>query len=233
MMDTIYRSAPPWLQARTILLTRSGSHAYGLATDESDLDVRGVAIAPLPYYVGFSRRFERYTFEGSTEGEVEDIRVFMRAACNGEPQVLPVLFCDASDVLHTTRAGDMLRATRDVFLSQRLVRPFTGHASSIVIRHERFGRITPKEAMTAVRLVRMLAEILVAGKVVVRRHDADELLAIRRGERSIEDALKEARDGLSRVDAWKAKTALREQPDLHALDGLCTALVMGENGVTL
>ena len=61
MMDTIYRSAPPWLQARTILLTRSGSHAYGLATDESDLDVRGVAIAPLPYYVGFSQRFERHT----------------------------------------------------------------------------------------------------------------------------------------------------------------------------
>ncbi len=136
-------------------------------------------------------------------------------------------------MLHVTRAGEMLRSTRDVVLSQRLVRPFTGHASSIVIRHERFGRVTPKEAMTAVRLVRMLAEILVAGKVVVRRHDADELLAIRRGERSIEDALKEARDGLSRVDAWKAKTALREQPDLHALDGLCTALVMGENGVTL
>lgn len=35
----------------TILLVISGSHAYGMARPESDIDVRGVAIPPMVHQV--------------------------------------------------------------------------------------------------------------------------------------------------------------------------------------
>ena len=41
-----------WLKNRTILLTRTGSHAYGTNTPESDEDYRGVCIPPPEYYLG-------------------------------------------------------------------------------------------------------------------------------------------------------------------------------------
>lgn len=52
----------PWLNPRTILLTKHGSQAYGTSTPESDLDVKGVAVAPRECYLGFLRRFEQAEF---------------------------------------------------------------------------------------------------------------------------------------------------------------------------
>jgi hypothetical protein len=232
LLSVAMAKAPPWLADRTILLTRAGSRAYGTSVPGSDSDFRGVAIAPLRHYLGFANSFERFVFDGQAEGEIEDLRVFMRAACNGEPQVLAVLFCDDCDVVRATESGRALRAARDRFLSKRMAKPFAGHARSIVTRWEKGQPVTSKEAATAVRLVRMLAEILVAGKVCVRRHDADELLAIRRAERpvEIERALREAADGLARVESWARNSTLPEQPDRDWLDGFCAAQVSRAGG---
>lgn len=228
LLSAAMAKAPPWLPDRTILLTRAGSRAYGTDVHGSDSDFRGVAIAPMRYYLGFAQGFERFVFDGDAEGEVEDIRVFMRAACNGEPQVLAVLFCDDRDVIRTTQAGAALRAARARFLSRRMAKPFAGHARSIVTRWSKGQPVTSKDAATAVRLVRMLAEILVAGKVCIRRYDADELLAIRRGDRPVEDALREATAGLARVDGWVKASSLPEQPDRDSLDALCMDLIRRE-----
>lgn len=48
-----------WLQGNTILLTLAGSHAYGMNTPSSDLDLKGVAVAPIGCYLGFLDRFEQ------------------------------------------------------------------------------------------------------------------------------------------------------------------------------
>ena len=215
------RPAPPWLPERIVLLTRTGSHAYGTATAGSDEDFRGVAVAPRDSYMGFSKSFERFAFEGDTEGEIEDLRVFLRAACNGEPQVLAPLFCAPCDVLVATETGCAIRGAQRRFLSKRMVKPFAGHARRIVTRAAKVGSVSPKEAATAVRLVRMIAEILIGEKVCIARHDADELLAIRNLERSTQDALREAADGLAHVDAWMAASLLPEQPDREYLNALC------------
>ncbi len=41
------------VEERTVLLVLTGSRGYGLATEQSDYDYRGVFIATKPYYLGF------------------------------------------------------------------------------------------------------------------------------------------------------------------------------------
>lgn len=91
LSESAYRSAPPWLYDRTILLALAGSHLYGLATPGSDVDLRGVCVAPKSYYLGRSQRFERHVFEGKTEGEIECLRVFLRLAADGHQNALSLL----------------------------------------------------------------------------------------------------------------------------------------------
>ena len=42
-----------------ILLVTHGSHAYGLNTPTSDLDIKGIAIPPREYFLGFANSFEQ------------------------------------------------------------------------------------------------------------------------------------------------------------------------------
>ena len=44
---------------RTVYLCKHGSHAYGLSTPTSDLDIKGVCIAPSETYLGFLGKFEQ------------------------------------------------------------------------------------------------------------------------------------------------------------------------------
>ena len=53
------QTAFPWLEHGTIFLTVHGSQAYGTATPTSDIDLKGVAIPPLKYHMGFVHTFEQ------------------------------------------------------------------------------------------------------------------------------------------------------------------------------
>jgi predicted nucleotidyltransferase len=87
-----------------------------------------------------------------------------------------------------------------------------------------FGYDT-KHAMHLVRLLRMAAEILGTGEVVVRRPDRDELLAVRDGAWSFEE-LSERADALSAAVARaRERSALPATPDEAGLDELCVSLV--------
>lgn len=82
-----------------------------------------------------------------------------------------------------------------------------------------------KHAMHLIRLLRMGREILSGDGVVVRRPDADELLAIRGGALSY-DALIEQAEALSAAIGEAAgTTALPAEPDRDALNALCLELI--------
>lgn len=83
----------------------------------------------------------------------------------------------------------------------------------------KFGYDT-KHGMHLLRLMRMCREILLTGKVLVKRPDRDELLAVRNGQWSY-DALIAAAEALE--DECKAlyeTSTLRKEPDRTRLDGI-------------
>ena len=72
-----------------------------------------------------------------------------------------------------------------------------------------------KHAMHLVRLLRMGVESLRDGEIIVKRPDAEELLAIRNGEWSYEKLIKYAEDMDKQIrDVWYKKTHLPKKPDI-------------------
>lgn len=82
-----------------------------------------------------------------------------------------------------------------------------------------------KHAMHLVRLLRMAIEILGAGRVIVKRPDREELLAIRDGHWRY-DALEETCEALrAEIATVAARSSLPEAPDEDALDALTVSIV--------
>ena len=105
------------LDQHTIFLTLAGSQAHGTAREDSDVDLRGVCIAPLPVRLSLFRTFEQY--EGSlpdtlAESVVPRIRGHATAAQALGIKTECVIFDVAKFVslcaaANPERAGDPLR----------------------------------------------------------------------------------------------------------------------------
>lgn len=119
---------------RTIILVRHGSHAYGLNTPTSDLDVKGVCIEPRENFYGFLHTFEqhesmgRQTPDGPEDRVVYSLKKFMRLAADCNPNIIEVLHVDDSDILHIDEFGEQLRSIRNDFLSKKARHTFSGYA---------------------------------------------------------------------------------------------------------
>ena len=95
-------------------------------------------------------------------------------------------------------------------------------ARSVLERHHGYDT---KHGMHLVRLMRMCAEILERGEVLVRRPDAAELLEIRHGAWSYDRLIGWAREQDARMAELAAKSSLPRSPDRTAISELCVELV--------
>lgn len=136
------------LRERTIILTVAGSRAYGLHTDTSDVDLKGVCIPTAPYFHGFALRFdqadkpthmdpfldtlsdqEQASVEATKlEGSVYGIQKFCRLAADANPNILDVLFCRNAEVRLESPLGKVLRNKRELFVSAKAMHTFSGYA---------------------------------------------------------------------------------------------------------
>jgi hypothetical protein len=82
-----------------------------------------------------------------------------------------------------------------------------------------------KHGMHLVRLMRMCREILEGKGVLVRRADAEELLAIRQGAWSYEKLIEWAETEEKKLEELYKTTTLPNTPDRQKLDDLCISLV--------
>jgi hypothetical protein len=72
--------------------------------------------------------------------------------------------------------------------------------------------------MHLIRLMKMCKEILVSGKVVVKRHDRDELLAIRSGTWTYDEIVEYAETLDIECEELYKTSSLRKEPDRVMLD---------------
>lgn len=181
-----------WLQNRTVVLSKSGSQSYGTNLPSSDLDLRGVAIAPMSYYLGFLNNFEQAEVKEPVDAVIYDIRKFFKLASDANPNILEQLYVDPTDIFLTTPLWSDVLAQRDLFLSRKVRHTFSGYAISQLrrIRTHRKWLLDPPKGQP-----RRADFGLPEGQVTLGK---DQLGIIEARIRKIEDIL--SNKGLSKAD---------------------------------
>jgi predicted nucleotidyltransferase len=138
-----------------IFYTRAGSHAYGLNTENSDEDFRGVFVGNPENVVGL---FPVEHCEYTGDNLVYELRKFITLARDCNPNIIELLFVDGSDILLATPLWERIREKRDWFLSKRAKHTFSGYATAQLKRirgHNKWLRDPqPKEAPAPAKYVR-------------------------------------------------------------------------------
>jgi uncharacterized protein len=192
-----------------------GSRAYGLAGPDSDVDRRGVFVAPTPLFWGLD---SPPTHVDGPEPEQFSWEVgrCCELALAANPTVLECLWSPL--VERVTAVGEELLAIRGAFLSARLAETYGEYARDQLARLEaarrRTGEVRWKQAMHMLRLLMAGAHVLRTGEILVDvSAHRDRLLAVRAGDVSW-DAVQEWAARLQADLAGAAPhTVLPAEPD--------------------
>lgn len=117
----------PWLTEGIVYLSVAGSHAYGLASETSDIDIKGIAIPPERYFLGFLHRFDQAESK-NPDMTIYGIHKFFQLAADCNPNIIEILWTDESDIIEMSNIGSRIRWFRDSFLSQKAKYTFSGYA---------------------------------------------------------------------------------------------------------
>ncbi|MGW0702510.1 nucleotidyltransferase domain-containing protein [Streptomyces sp. NPDC002867] len=189
----------------TIYSCVMGSRAFGLATESSDTDRRGVFLAPTALYWRFAKPPTHV--EGPAEEQFSwELERFLELALRANPNILECLHSPL--VEHADDTGRELLSLRGAFLSRRahetFVRYADGQRRKLEADVRQYGTPRWKHAMHLLRLLTSCRDLLRTGELVIDvGADRDRLLEVRRGEVPWE-----------RVESWM--TRLSEEADAAA-----------------
>ncbi|MBX3001599.1 MAG: nucleotidyltransferase domain-containing protein [Caldilineaceae bacterium] len=123
-----------WLERATILKVLWGSHAFGTANPDSDVDIRGVCIPPRSYLLGLST-FEQAE-DAANDTVIYSLAKFVALALANNPNMLDLLWTNEQHILYIDEYGAALRAHRELFLSRQVAHTYAGYAENQLQRME-------------------------------------------------------------------------------------------------
>src|SRR6516164_3405341 len=172
------------LYERVIYRCVIGSQAYGLASEGSDIDHRGIYLPPADLHwslYGVPDQLEN----DDTQEAYWEIQKFLVLALKANPNVLECLY--TTMVEKATPLAEKLLAIKTIFLSRMVYQTYNGYVLSQFkkmqahIRNK--GQVKWKHVMHLIRLLLSGIGVLRDGSVPVKVDlQRDRLLAIRRGE---------------------------------------------------
>ena len=116
-----------YLGDNIILLGLGGSHAYGLNTPTSDVDVRGIALNPKHQIYGLEKDFEQVV-ETNTDTTIYSINKMVRLLTECNPNTIEILGCKPEHYLYIHPFGQKVLDNKENFLSVRAIDTFGGYA---------------------------------------------------------------------------------------------------------
>lgn len=207
----------PDLRQFVILRVAVGSRAFGLATETSDEDRRGVFLPPAELTWSLFKPPEQVEYAADGVEEVDwELEKFLRLALQANPNLLETLWSPL--VLHITDLGEELRALRTAFLSRYLYKTYSAYVLSqfrhMQRQHEQRGTYKAKHAMHLIRLLYSGIHALRTGDILVDvgEHRA-ELLYIKSGVLSFEEVRTKALQLDHVFQQAFTTTTLPERPD--------------------
>lgn len=227
---------------RTILYVIHGSTAYGMNTETSDIDYKGIFIPTKESFFSPQPEVEHFT-TAQSEGHPHDVQLytlkkFARLAAAANPTILEVLFIDSPNhIVIDSAEARRLKTNRNLFLSRKVYSTYCGYVYQQIKLMQARHKSPPdasnaerraqswKNAAHVIRLMRMCVEILSTGTVDVYRHtDRDELLAIRQGRSSLEEVMQESEHLRNEAGKSLNTSPLPKEPDHIKINALITSI---------
>lgn len=116
----------PHLGENIILLGLGGSYAYGTNDEDSDVDVRGIALNKKEEIL-LGRPFEQVT-SNVTDTTIYSFIKIIKLLTDANPNILEMLFLEPEHYLYLSPIGRELLDKRDMFLSKKVIYTFGGYA---------------------------------------------------------------------------------------------------------
>ncbi|MFT5524131.1 MAG: putative nucleotidyltransferase [Pirellulaceae bacterium] len=201
---------------------RVGSRAFGLATEESDDDIRGIFLPPANLHwslYSIPEQFERN--EHGDDIVYWELEKYVRLALKANPNVLETLW--TPQVLHIEPIAEELLDIREAFLSKHIYKTYSGYVLSQFRRmHNSYRKTGDFKAKHAMHLIRLLYSGISALRdqsimVDVSLH-RETLLEIKRGEWDFERVQQCAMKLDAEFQTVFGQTELPEQPDYRRVD---------------
>lgn len=232
----------------TILLGYRGSIAHGMYIPQSDpdsiddKDIMGICIPELDNYLGFGKFEQKEKMYKEWDSVVYEIRKFFRLLLKANPNVMSLLWLEPNMYITRTPIGNQILENRELFVSKKAYHSFNGYAYGQFKRMthfkfegymgekrkqlvERFGYDT-KNAAHLIRLLRMGIEFLTEGRLYVHRKDSEQLLAIKRGEWTL-DKVKEESEHLFRLaEEAYVSSKLPSEPNYKEAESLLISIIL-------
>ncbi|MGH4030906.1 nucleotidyltransferase domain-containing protein [Actinomycetota bacterium Odt1-20B] len=168
----------------TVYACVMGSRAFGLATDASDTDRRGVFVAPTPLFWRFEKPPAH--LDGPADEQFSwELERFCELALRANPNILECLHSPLVEQI--TDTGRELLSLRAAFLSRHVHASFSGYALGQRKKLDQdlrtHGAPRWKHAMHLLRLLLSCRDLLRTGELTVDVGDRrEQLLAVKRGE---------------------------------------------------
>ncbi|GGX35783.1 nucleotidyltransferase [Streptomyces malachitofuscus] len=204
----------------TIYACVMGSRAFGLATEGSDTDRRGVFLAPTPLFWRFEKPPTHV--EGPAEEQFSwELERFCELALRGNPNILECLHSPLVEYADAT--GRELLSLRGAFLSRTVHETFTryalGQRRKLDADVRSHGAPRWKHAMHLLRLLISARDLLRTGALTIDvGEEREPLLAVKRGE----VPWREVESRMTRLAEEGAEAARRsplpEEPDRRRIE---------------
>lgn len=208
----------------------TGSVAYGLATDKSDVDIKGVYLLPIKKVLSIGFDLQHTTIDNNDPDWVyHEVGKFMKLVISGNPTVTELLYLD--EYTQLSSIGQMLIDNRDAFLSTSAVmNAYRGYAFSQAKRlnnrteqgldgydsslKNRFA----KHTRHCFRLLMQARQLLETGTLDVKVTPEQRAYLFAMGEKTASEVV----DEFMRQDAEfeNIVSVLPDQPDYERLNNL-------------
>lgn len=237
-------------RSNVILQGVVGSTAYGLATENSDIDQLGIYVAPIGYVLGLNgsehvvdgaQNVADSLVEHEPDLTLHEVGKYVRLALSANPTILELLWLPEYEI--TSPSGRLLVEHRHLFLSGPKVKARYGgyakaQAERLLRNHLDTGSATfssdvrnrtAKHGRHCRRLLMQGAELLMTGSMSVKVDEIQRQVIFEAGERAADNPQQFRDEMIRSIKLFDAiDTDLPDKPNQDEIDDLLVAIRLYE-----